>query len=83
MGCVTGKKQYESKELAEEALVAHRSRYVFRENSGPIAVYQCEDCGEWHFTSHGPVSEVLKSSETQQRIKAQHDAGYWEHKLRF
>lgn len=82
MGCVTGKRQYETKALAEEALVAHRSRFIFRDESGPIAVYQCDDCGEWHFTSQGPMSEVLKSSDTKKRIETQHDAEYWSRKLR-
>lgn len=81
MGCITGKKQYDTKALAEEALVAHRSRFIFRDNSGPIAVYQCDDCGEWHFTSQGPVSEVLMSSETKKLIKTQQDADYWVKKL--
>lgn len=82
MNCVTGKNGYRTKEFAEEALVETRTRFHHRDNSGPIAVYLCDDCGEWHFTSKGPVSDLLNADSTQKRIENQQEANYWERKLR-
>lgn len=82
MKCVTGKVCYQSKDLAEEALVEARGRSHFREGSGPIAVYQCEDCGEWHFTSKGTPSELLRSTEVREQIRNQQEAEYWTRKLK-
>lgn len=83
MSCVTGKRAYDSKEQAEEALISTRARNGYRDNSGPIAIYQCDDCGLWHFTSQGPESSILKSPEVQKRIKDQYEAEYWSKKLGF
>lgn len=82
MNCVTRKTCYQTKELAEEALIETRARFHFRENSGPIAVYLCEDCGEWHFTSKGPISDTLNTDEVKKRIDAQQEANYWAQKFR-
>jgi hypothetical protein len=67
MGCVTGKRQYDTQSQAEEALIETRGRFVFREGSGPIDVYQCDDCGYWHFTSKGTVSDLLKKADTKKQ----------------
>ena len=82
MDCVTGKRAYYSKELAEEALIANRSRCHHNEESGPINVYQCNDCNNWHFTSKGPKSELLMSADVKKDINLSREAGYWERKLR-
>jgi len=81
MGCVSGKRQYDTKEQAEEGLIAARSRFVFRDDSGPIGVYQCDDCGAWHLTSKGEKSSLLKDSQTQKSIRDQHEADYWLRKI--
>lgn len=83
MECVTGKRQYDTKILAEEALIEVHARNGFRDGSGPIAAYQCDDCGQWHFTSKGAVSEVLMSPENKKRMKDQYEAEYWSRKLGF
>lgn len=83
MSCVTGKRQYNTRNIAEEALIHARARNGYRPNSGPIAVYQCDDCGLWHFTSKGATSDILKSPETQKKIKDQYEAEYWSRKLGF
>ncbi|RED97432.1 hypothetical protein [Marinoscillum furvescens] len=82
MACVTGKKAYPTKERALEALVDQRGRFEYRSNSGPINVYHCDDCGEWHFTSKGDMHEYLQSADIQKRIADQREAEYWERKLR-
>lgn len=73
---------YDTEELAIEALIANRSRFHHASHSGPINVYQCEDCGRWHFTSRGPAHPVLESEEVRKRIDLNREAGYWEQKLR-
>lgn len=82
MDCVTGKIRYASKSLAEEALIEKRARFHFRENSGPIGVYLCDDCGDWHFTSKGTPSSILNSDGVKNRIEKEREAYFWERKLR-
>ncbi|MGB3465267.1 MAG: hypothetical protein WBA74_08355 [Cyclobacteriaceae bacterium] len=82
MNCSTGKRMYDTEDLAVEALIANRSRFHHGDNSGPINVYQCDDCGNWHFTSRGPEHPLLHSDEVQKRISLNREAGYWERKLR-
>jgi hypothetical protein len=81
MSCVTGKRQYNTQAQAEEGLITARSRFVFRDDSGPINVYQCDDCGAWHLTSKGAKSPVLEDPEIQKNISQQHEAEYWSRKF--
>ena len=80
MKCVTGKVCFDSRELAEEALIENHARYYRGTNSGPINVYECRDCGQYHFTSKGEVSDVLNQKKGD--INAQREANHWERKLR-
>lgn len=82
MKCSTSKNGYATKALAEESLIDFRGRSYFREGSGPIAVYQCDDCGEWHFTSKGEPSELLKDEAVKSQIQQQREAEFWTRKLR-
>lgn len=82
-GCVTGKRIYDSEQIALEALIDMRGKNNYRINSGPINVYQCDDCGLWHFTSKGAIHPSLQTEETQKRISSQNEAEFWERKLRF
>ena len=82
MNCVTGKRSYASKALAEEALLDVHSRFQYRPGSGPRSVYECDDCGNWHFTSRGPDSPVLSDLQNQQQIQRNREANDWERKLR-
>ena len=68
--------------MAEDALIENRSRYYHDEDSGPINVYQCMDCGQWHFTSKGPKSDLLEDDQIKKRISMNREANYWERKLR-
>ena len=80
--CVTHKQCYDSREIAEEALIQNRARYHHGPQSGPINVYQCEFCGSYHFTSKGEPSEILKSGTSQKRINLQKEANFWEDKFK-
>ncbi|MFY0651896.1 MAG: hypothetical protein JXQ96_07680 [Cyclobacteriaceae bacterium] len=82
MNCGTGKVSYASKEMAEEALIQNHSRNYYSTGSGPVNVYQCDACGEYHFTSKGDVSDLLKSPESQKKIAKNQEAHHWEQKWR-
>lgn len=79
-GCVTGKRCYDSQHEAEQALIENWIRFHHQSGSGPQNVYQCEDCGQYHFTSRGPMSEVLEDNMSY--ISSQRIARDWESKLR-
>lgn len=82
MGCVTGKKMFPSRELAEEALIAARTIYKVRESSGPQSVYLCNDCGEWHLTSRNAPDSPVNNPETKERISRQVESDFWEQKFK-
>ncbi|MEM6831684.1 MAG: hypothetical protein AAGA66_09710 [Bacteroidota bacterium] len=78
MKCVTGKIGYRTEELAKEALIQNHIRRSHRDGSGPINVYQCNECGEWHFTSKGDTADFLTDKEVMERIKREQRALDWE-----
>jgi hypothetical protein len=71
--CSTGKRVYETLETAETALMDAYGKF----NRGPIAVYKCDDCGYWHFTSREPMNEKLSAAIASGKIKAQQRANDW------
>ena len=80
--CISGKTVYESREIAEEALVQNHIRNSHRKGSGPINIYECKDCKNWHFTSQGSVNQLFESPEVVNRINRERRAMEWELKLR-
>lgn len=78
--CSTGKTCYEDQYEAEQALIENWIRYHHRPGAGPQNVYQCQDCGLYHFTSRGPMSEVLE--ENMNHILSQRRVRDWESKFR-
>lgn len=82
MGCVTGKTTYESEELAKEALIQNRIIRNHRDGSGPINIYNCADCGEWHFTSKGEEAAFLSDKEVSDRIQRERQFNEWSGKFR-
>ncbi len=80
--CTSGKRSFSSLELAEEALIQHHVRNDYKHGEGPINVYQCEYCNEWHFTSKGSKHDLFDDSEVQKRIETERRAFQWEQKLR-
>jgi hypothetical protein len=59
--CSSHKKIYHTRELAEDALLDSHQRFHYRGNNGPVGVYQCSDCGYFHFTSKGETNPKLSS----------------------
>ena len=79
--CASNKKVYATRELAEEALIEAHSQFEYK-GGGPIAVYQCEDCGYFHFTSKGPVNQKLAEQLKGGNIKRAREANQWLHKIK-
>jgi hypothetical protein len=81
-GCVTGKKMYSSKEMAEDALINTWVKNDFPAGMGPVAVYQCGDCGQYHLTSSGEMNPALAQFIKEGKLKLQKEADYWRGKLK-
>jgi hypothetical protein len=80
--CPTGKRLYLSEQLAEDALIEAHVHFNFRSGSGPVAVYRCEDCGNYHLTSQGPMNTRLSQLLTNGTIKKQKEAARWQGKFK-
>jgi hypothetical protein len=80
--CVTGKKSYPSQQIAEEALIEAQAHFDYGRASGPIAVYRCEDCGEYHLTSKGTMNEKLVSYIKDGTLNKLKEANRWTTKFK-
>ncbi len=81
MSCPTHKVCYDTRELAEEALLQNHARF-YHTGTGPVNVYACDYCGSYHFTSKGEVHELLRDDKNKKRIELGREANYWEEKYR-
>ena len=79
--CSTGKRVYVTESLAEDALIDAHSRHQYS-GSGPIAIYRCEDCGYYHFTSKGEMNKKLAELIASGKIRRQQEANQWMNKLK-
>lgn len=77
--CRTGKRVYQTESLAEEALIDAHSRNRYS-GTGPISIYQCKECGYYHFTSKGPMSKRLADAIASGKIMLQQQANEWSRK---
>jgi hypothetical protein len=80
--CVSGKKAYSTQAIAEEVLIEAHTRYDYGRTTGPIAVYLCDDCGQYHLTSQGQMNERLEQYLKEGKIKRSKEANQWESKWR-
>lgn len=80
--CISGKRAYRTKEIAEDVLIESWGRYDYRNGSGPVSVYPCEDCGMYHLTSKGPMNEKLAQALADGRISRQREANQWTDRFR-
>jgi hypothetical protein len=81
-GCVTGKRQFATREMAEEVLIDSWVRYTYARGHGPVAVYRCDDCGEYHLTSSGEMNPALAKFLKEGNVQRQKEALYWADKLK-
>lgn len=80
--CISGKRVYPSEQIAEEVLIDAWTRYHYNSDEGPVAVYKCDDCGQYHLTSKGPMNERLAKALADGKISKQKEARHWEEKFR-
>ncbi len=80
--CVSHKKVYLNLDIAEEALIGARTRFDYGNQSGPVGVYQCEDCGYYHLTSQGAMSNNLAGYLSSNKFKLEKEAQQWLDKLK-
>lgn len=76
--CSSGKRSYLSESLAEEALIGAHINYHYTKGQGPIGIYQCELCGQYHLTSKGNMNQRLEKALQGGTIKKGRDANWWE-----
>jgi hypothetical protein len=80
--CPSGKIAYSSSAMGEDALVDLWSRNDYAPGNAPVAVYRCDDCGLYHLTSKGQMSEALSEAINSGKIQKQREAKRWEDKLK-
>ena len=80
--CSSGKRTYETQEVAENVLVESWVRYEYSGQTGPVSIYKCEDCGHYHLTSKGPMNARLAEALKDGSIEKQKQGRRWEDKLR-
>lgn len=80
--CVTGKKAYLTQELAEEALIGAHTRFDYGKGQGPVNVYRCEDCGNFHLTSKGTINAKLNRQLKEGKIDREKQANDWLNKIK-
>lgn len=81
-GCESGKKMYATREIAEEVLIHAWSTYEYSPGRGPVAVYQCDECGQFHLTSSGEMNPKLAEQLANGNIKLNREANRWLDKLK-
>ncbi len=82
MNCVTGKRCFVTESLGVEALIQNHIRNDYRKGEGPKNIYECQECGYWHFTSKGAEHEVFSDEEILKRIRTERQGFQWERKMR-
>jgi hypothetical protein len=80
--CVSNKKAYPTKEIAIDALLEAHTQFEYSQGKGPIAVYRCEDCGNYHLTSQGPMEPRLEQGMKAGTLQRQKEAQQWLNKLK-
>lgn len=79
--CRSGKRSHINYELAEEALIGAHVAFNYGKGSGPVGVYQCEECGHYHLTSQGAMNKrlelLIKNGDIQKQREAQQWEGKW------
>jgi hypothetical protein len=80
--CSSHKKMYPTESIAEEALIAARTAYDYRDKNGPVGIYHCDICASYHMTSKGPMNQRLAESIASGALKKDVEANIWLDKLK-
>ena len=81
-GCSSGKRTFETESLAVEALIQNHIINNYRANEGPVNVYECPECGYWHFTSKSARHSLFDDPEIMKTIAREKQAHNWERGLK-
>lgn len=73
---------YPSRERAEQALIQAWVKNDYPPGKGPVTVYHCNDCREFHLTSAGALNPALEVFIKEGKLKLQKEADYWASKLK-
>jgi hypothetical protein len=57
-----------------------KNNYVL--GQGPVNVYKCDDCGQFHMTSNGQMNERLAQYLSGKKAKFDQEASKWIDKLK-
>lgn len=68
---------FASKEIAEDVLIDAWTRYNYSNGRGPISVYLCEDCKQYHLTSSGEMNPKLAQYLREGKIQLRQEANKW------
>lgn len=80
--CPTGKRIFQTLPLAEDVLIECWTKNDYVQGQAPVAIYKCDDCGNYHFTSQGPVNPRLSEFLASEKFKLQREAARWNEKLK-
>jgi hypothetical protein len=80
--CETKKKIYPSAAVAEDALISAWTAYDYRNQNGPIDVYLCDICRNYHLTSKGEMNKKLAEYLSSPQWKKDVEANRWVEKLK-
>ena len=80
--CISHKKVYPTPEIAEDALIDAHTYFNYAPGKGPVAVYQCEDCGHYHLTSRGSMNPRLAGFIAAGGLKRHKEANRWLDKIK-
>lgn len=79
MSCPSKKEIYDTRFLAETALIDLHVRRNFPPDQGPQNVYQCEFCGMWHLTSKSLIrNDRLQKMIDSGELRRKQQARQWE-----
>jgi hypothetical protein len=80
--CSSGKRVFESQQLAEDVLIESWIRNDYVQGQAPVGIYRCDDCGYYHFTSKGPPNPKLSEFLASDQFKRQREAARWSEKFK-
>lgn len=80
--CPSGKRMYETVQLAEDVLIELWTKNDYRENQGPVNIYRCDDCGFFHLTSRGEMNANLAQYLSSDKVRINKAANKWMDKFK-
>jgi hypothetical protein len=80
--CPSGKRVFSSQQIAEDVLIECWIKNDYAAGQAPVAVYQCDDCGNYHLTSGGAMNPKLSELLSDRTFKLKREAARWSEKFK-